>query len=227
MRKYIIASASVVICLLAVGLWCWSPQAYIDKRLSIQDLICLRLAVRSHTFLPIYEIAVEGDNKASVIAGGVWPWVHIPKDYAWRSVDGDNIYTCYYFERTAHGWRFSSSPPVGVDFGFDPPSSIIPSVILVAEFVGISVLSIIWCLRKESRWRMRLVVYVWSALLVFSLVRLFLMPMRYYLNFEQKPISEDTYSYYFTIALVALAFGLSWSAIVSGVGRRCKTGSAG
>ena len=96
-RTYIVISASLVICLFAVGLWCWSPQASIDKRLSIRDLLLLRLAARAHTFLPIYEIAVEGDDKASVIAGGVLAWVHIPKDYAWHGVGGNNIYTCYYF----------------------------------------------------------------------------------------------------------------------------------
>lgn len=219
MRKYIIVSASLVIFLFAVGLWCWSPQAYIDKRLSMQDLICLRLAVRTHTFLPIYEIAAEGDNKASVIAGGILPWVRISKDYALHGVDGDNIYTCYYFERTMHGWRFSSPPPSAVDFGVDPPSSIIPGAILVAEFVGISVLALIWSLRKESRWQIRVAVYVWSVFLVFSLMWFFLMPTHYHFDPEHKPISDDTYSHYFTIAMIALALGLSWPAIFTGTYR--------
>jgi hypothetical protein len=59
MRKHIITSASLVICLFAFGLWCWSPQASIDKHLSILDSFLLRAAVRAHTFFPIYEIGVE------------------------------------------------------------------------------------------------------------------------------------------------------------------------
>jgi hypothetical protein len=220
MRKYIIISASLVICAFAIGLWCWSPQASVDKRLSTQDSLLLRLAVRAHTFLPIYEIAAEGTDKASVIAGGVPPWVHIPKDYAWHGVDGDNIYTCYYFERTKHAWRFSSRPPPSaVDFGVDPPSTVVPGAILVAEFVGLWVLSLFWSLRRESRWQIRVAVYGWLGFVVFSGVSSLLMPTRYYLHDGHKPMSADTYSYYITVALVGLVFGLSWPAIVVGIVR--------
>ena|ERR1039458_9557566 len=220
MRKYIVISASLVICLFAVGVWCWSPQAYTDKRLSIQDLLILRLAVRARTFLPIYQIAAEGNDKASVIAGGVLPWVPIPKDYAWHGVGADNIHTIYYFERTLHGWRFSSRPPPSaVDFGVDPPSTIIPGAILVAEFVGLYVLSLVWSLRRESRWQIRMAIYVWLGFLVFSCVWSLLMPTRYYVDPENKPMSADTYSYYITIAMIGLVFGLSWPAIVAGIGR--------
>lgn len=220
MRKHIIISASLVICLFGFAVWCWSPQASIDERLSTQDSLLLRLAVRAHTLLPLYEIAAEGNDKASVIAGGFMPWGHIPKDYAWRGVDDDNIYTCYYFERTVHGWKICSRPPPsGVDFGVDPPSTVIPSAILVAEFVGLSVLSLFWCLRKESRWQIRVAVYVWLGFFVFSCVWFLLMPTRYYFDPEHKPMSADTYSYYITIALIGLAFGLSWPAIIAGICR--------
>jgi hypothetical protein len=218
MRKYITISAGLVLCLFAVGLWCWSPQASIDKRLSVRDSLLLRLAVRAHTLLPIYEIAAEGNDMASVIAGGIPPWVHIPKDYASHGADGDSIHTCYYFQRTMHGWRFSSRPPPSaVDFGVDPPSTIISGAILVAEFVALYVLSLFWSLRKESRWQIRVAAYVWLGFLVLSCVLSLSMPTHYYLYDGHKPMSADTYSYYITVALIGLVFGLSLPAIVAGI----------
>jgi hypothetical protein len=220
-RKYIIISATLVICLFAFGLWCWSPQASVDKRLSILDSFLLRVAVRAHTVLPIYEIGVERNGWASVIAGGVIPWIQIPREYALQSVNGRNVLSCYYFERTGHAWR-SSRSPVPVDFGVDPPSPVNSGLVIVAEFVGLSALSLFWCLRMHSRRQVRLVVYVWLGFFVL-LCLWSSMPTRYYVDPEGKPMSADTSSYYITAALIGLVFGLSWPPIVA-LSARCLHG---
>ena len=144
------------------------------------------------------------------------PWVQIPREYALQGVNGRNVFTCYYFKRTAHTWR-SSRSPVPVDFGVDPPSPVNSGMVLVAELVGLSALSLFWCLRMYSRRQVRLAVYVWLGFFVFLFVWS-LIPARYYVNPEGKPMLADTSSYYITVALIGLVLGLSWPPIVAAIG---------
>ena len=217
-RKKIVAWASVVIFLFASGLWFWSPQAYVDEKLSAKDLVLLRLAIRAHTFQPIYEIDTEGNDMASVTAGEKPPWARADKSFTAYSESGKAFYTCYYFHRTKYSWKFSDSPPpVPVDFGRDAPTSAFPIALQITELIGISVLALVWCLKKESRRRIRVGIYTWLVFLLFSASWCLLIPTRYLNDFNGRRISDDSYSYYGMIAMLAFTVGWSLPSVIVGI----------
>jgi hypothetical protein len=208
-RKKIIVSASFAIGLLAIGLFLWSPQARVDERLSMQDLVSLRLAARAHTLWPIIEIQADGDghNMGNVTAGAKRSWVS-GSGYYW-----------YNFERTSYGgWRLSCWDPVTFMY---PPSHVMLFVVFqIVEFVGVATLALLWCLRNESRWRVRTAVYSWAGFILFALLWSLLIPVHYVSDSFGNRSTGASFSYFGMIAVAAFVFGWSWPAAISYLERK-------